>query len=129
MKRIIVMAAAVLLLGAAALLIFGNQPVKFEGDRSADGERFSLRFDALNGEDAHALPLKTGDRLRVSWQIEKGSMDLTVTAPDGTTVYRANGRQDAADFELQISQDGKYTVRVTGRHAKGWMECALRVNE
>ena len=120
----IVLAALVV----AALVFLRPRDARFQGDRivSADPARFYLRFDVMNTEDAESLALMKGDSLHVHWQIDSGSADIRIGMAGETPLYQANsrGNGDAADFELPISQSGVYTVSVSGREAKGWMEFA-----
>jgi len=119
-------AAIVILLGAAAFLFFGRQEARFDGDRirTSDPERFFLRFEAMNMADTEVMPLREGDRLRVSWQLERGSVDLMIFMAGEKTLYQANSRGsgDEADFEVTIPQSGDYAISVSGRQARGWME-------
>ena len=119
-------ALAALLLVAAGLRLSGRQAVRFDGDRvrSSDPERFCLRFEAMDQEDSEILSLQEGDALRVSWQIERGSVDIRIAMEGEAPVYQANdrGKGDAADFDLTIPRSGDYTVTVSARKAKGWVE-------
>ena len=54
----------------------------------------------------------------VIFRTEKGSLDMEVKAPDGTPLYRGNGRE-STDLALNIPQSGLYKIAVEGRHAKG----------
>ncbi len=123
-NAILTAALAILLLGAAALIFWPRQDAKFDGDRVVSAGLFSLRFDAMNGEDSETLTLREGDGLRVSWQIESGSADILIALPGAEPLYRADGRGkgDAADFELTAPASGEYVVSVSARKAKGWMK-------
>ena len=122
-KAVWVSAISALLLAAAAYFIFAPGDVKFDGDRvrSTDPECFTLRFRAMNGDDAETLTLREGDELRVAWQIESGSVDVVIAMRGEGPLYRAEGRGegDAADFHLTIPKSGEYTVTVSARKAKG----------
>lgn len=69
-------------------------------------------------EDAHTLALHEGDELHCIWDIRHGQADLTVTAPDGTSIYRGN-KLDRADFTLPIGHSGEYKVTFTAVDVKG----------
>ena len=72
----------------------------------------------MNGTDLHTLDLQAGDVLKVEFETVKGSLDLEIKAPDGTTIYRGDGKA-ATDFTVNISKSGVYTVNVLARHARG----------
>ena len=46
---------------------------------------------------------------------------MEIKAPDGTTIYRGNGKE-TTDFTVNIREDGVYTVVVEARHAKGTIQ-------
>ena len=56
--------------------------------------------------------------LQIHFAVEKGSLKLTITAPDSTELYAGNGTE-AKDFTVNIPADGVYTISVDGRQAAG----------
>ncbi len=112
-------------LGIAAWFLYKQPPVKFDGERtvSAAPASFSLRFNVLNTEEAQTLSLRAGENLTVSWLIESGSVDLLIAMAGEEPLYQANGRGkgDAAAFDLTVPKSGDYTITVTGKNAKGWL--------
>ncbi len=125
-RRIILAAAVLVILAGAAVFCFGRPGVRFAGDRvrNTDPERYYLRFAVLNADEEETLSLREGDVLRVSWRIESGSMDLSVSMDDEAPVYQANGRSkgDEAGFGITIPRTGEYRIRITGMKARGWIE-------
>ena len=67
---------------------------------------------------SHTLDLQTGDVLQIQFETMKGSLYMEIKAPDGTTIYRGDGKA-ATDFTVNISKSGVYTVNVLARHARG----------
>ena len=126
-------AAGAALLIVVLALVFWPQDVQFDGDRvrNRNPERFWLRFDAMNTEDAETLPLAAGDTLRVSWQIDGGSVELVIARAGEKPIYQANGRGkgDAASFDLTIPVSGDYTISIAARNARGWMEFVQAAGE
>ena len=51
----------------------------------------------------------------------KGELYMEIKAPDGTAVYRGNGKE-TTDFTVNIRESGVYTVVVEARHAKGTID-------
>ena len=78
----------------------------------------------MNGTDLHSLTLQKGDVLRIHFETQKGELYMEIKAPDGTAVYRGNGKE-AADFAVNIRESGVYTVVVEARHAKGTIHVRL----
>ena len=49
---------------------------------------------------------------------------MEIKAPDGTAVYRGNGKE-TTDFAVNIRESGVYTIVVEARHAKGTIHIQL----
>ena len=56
--------------------------------------------------------------LQIHFAVEKGSLKLTITAPDSTELCAGNGTE-AEDFTVNIPADGVYTISVDGWQAAG----------
>ena len=125
LKKAVCAALVLLALGFAAYFFMGRPNENFSGDRvvSAGPARFYLSFRAMNTEDAETLTLQEGDALHVSWQIDDGRVDVLIAMQGEEPLYQANGRGngDAAAFDLTIPKSGAYTISVTGKNAKGWL--------
>ena len=50
----------------------------------------------------------------------KGSLYMEIKAPDGTAIYRGNGKE-TRDFTLNIPESGVYTIVACAKHAKRGM--------
>ena len=72
----------------------------------------------MNGTDLHAMELEQGDYLEICFETVRGSLFLEIIAPDGTFVYRGNGRS-ISNFTVDIQQSGVYSILVEARHAQG----------
>ena len=72
----------------------------------------------MNGTDLHTLELHEGDVLQIEFETEKGELYMEIKAPDGTAVYRGNGKE-TTDFAVNIRESGVYTIVVEARRAKG----------
>ena len=72
----------------------------------------------MTATDTHTLALQKGDVLQIHFAVEKGSLKLTITAPDSTELYAGNGTE-AEDFTVNIPADGVYTISVDSRQAAG----------
>ena len=81
-------------------------------------DSYTLDSQQMNGADSHTLNLKDGDVLQVTFETQKGSLHMEITAPDGTIIYAGNG-EEATEFEINLLQTGTYTVTVEARHVEG----------
>lgn len=126
MKKALIGALLLIILGIGAYIFIAHPAVQFSGDRvvTSSPASFSLRFTVLNTADAQTLSFQEGDTLHVSWQIESGSVDVLIAMAGEEPLYQANGREkgDEAAFDLIIPKTGDYTITVTGKNAKGWLK-------
>ena len=109
--------AALVLAGAAAFLLDYNQE-GFTGSRVKNPDAYLLDIEKMNGTDLHTLELQEGDVLDIQFETVKGSLYMEIKAPDGTAVYRGNGKE-TTDFAVNIRKSGVYTIVVEARRAKG----------
>ena len=123
--KIVVVGVLLLLTGLAAVLIVSNQPV-FTGERIKNPDSYTLDIQRMNGSDRHTMNLTAGDVLKVTFETEKGSLHMEITAPDGTILYAGNG-EETTEFEISILETGAYTINVEARHAEGTIH--IQTNE
>lgn len=109
--------ALLLLVGAAALLLHPAEGT-FTGSRVKNPDAYLLDIEQMNGTDRHELALDAGDVLLIRFATQKGSMRLTITAPDGSEIYGGNGTE-ATDFAVTVPQKGVYAIAVEARQARG----------
>ena len=107
----------------AVLLYFGNQQ-SFNGSRVKNPDAYLMEIQQMNGTDLHALELHKGDVLEIRFETVKGSLYMEIKAPDGTVIYRGNGKETTR-FTVNIPEDGVYPVIVEARHAKGTIQIQL----
>ena len=106
-----------LLLGLSVLLTACNR-TEFNGTRVANPDSYRLDIEQMNGTDTHTMEMNAGDILRIHFEIEDGKMNLEIQAPDGTLVYTGNG-EEVADFTVNISESGEYSLHVEAHNARG----------
>lgn len=109
--------------GVAVFLICRNQE-GFTGSRIKNTDAYLLDIEKMNGTDLHTLELRQGDVLQIQFETKKGSMYAQIKAPDGTSLYRGNGKE-TTDFAVNIQESGVYTIVVEARHAKGTIHIHL----
>ena len=122
-KAVLIVLSLLLLAGIAAFLFCYNQE-GFTGSRVKNPDAYLLDIEKMNGTDLHTLELSRGDVLQIQFETEKGELYMEIKAPDGTAVYRGNGKE-TTDFTVNIRESGVYTVVVEARHAKGTIHVQL----
>lgn len=124
-KKAVLTVLVLLIFAGLAVLLLYNSQTSFTGSRVKNPDAYLLDIEKMNGTDMHTLELREGDVLQIRFETEKGSLYTEIKAPDGTAVYRGNGKE-ATDFTLNISQSGVYTVVAEARHAKGTVHIQLK---
>ena len=122
-KAVLIVLFLLILAGVAVFLFCYNQE-GFTGSRVKNPEAYLLDIEKMNGTDLHTMELHEGDVLQIEFETEKGSMYMEIKAPDGTSVYRGNGKE-TTDFTVNIRESGVYTVFVEARHSKGIIHVQL----
>ena len=119
-KRIAVCLLALLAAGFAVFFLVrgARSSGTFHGSCVKNSDSYTLDIENMNGTDGHTLELQQGDTLQIHFAIEKGSIKLSVTVPDGTELYTGNGTE-ATDFMVNIPADGVYAISVEARQAAG----------
>ena len=113
-----------LILAGVAIFLFCCNQEGFTGSRVKNPDAYLLDIEKMNGTDLHTLELHEGDVLQIVFETEKGELYMEIKAPDGTAVYRGNGKE-TTDFTVNIRESGVYTVVVEARHAKGMIHIQL----
>ena len=117
-SKVVFIVLTLLILAGVAAFLFGYNQEGFTGSRVKNPDAYLMDIAKMNGTDLHTLELREGDVLRIQFEMVKGSLYMEIKAPDGTTIYRGNGKE-TTDFAVNIRQDGAYAVVVEARHAKG----------
>lgn len=125
-KTVLVCLLALLAAGLAVFfLVRGSRDSgTFRGSFVKDPDSYSLDVERMTGTDTHTLELQKGDVLQIHFAVEKGSLKLTITAPDGTELYAGNGTE-ATDFTVNIPADGVYAIAAEGRQATGTLQISV----
>ena len=124
MSKAVFIVLPLLLLAGSAVFLFCYNQEGFTGSRVKNPDAYLLDIEKMNGTDLHTMELHEGDVLQIEFETEKGSMYMEIKAPDGTSVYRGNGKE-TTDFTVNIRESGVYTVFVEARHSKGIIHVQL----
>ena len=122
-KAVLILLTLLILAGVAVFLLCNNQE-GFTGSRVKNPDAYLLDIEKMNGTDLHTLELQEGDVLQIQFETVKGSLYMEIKAPDGTAVYRGNGRE-ITEFSVNIRESGVYTVVVEARRAQGTIHVQL----
>lgn len=117
--KILIFSIVLLCFGLGISLFCSNQE-GFTGSRIKNPDFYMLDIERMNGTDMHTLDLQTGDVLQIHFETMKGSLYMEIKAPDGTAIYRGNGKE-TRDFTLNIPESGVYTIVACANHAKRGM--------
>ena len=123
-NKVVFIALLLLLLAGIAAFLFCYNQEGFTGSRVKNPDAYLLDIEKMNGTDLHTLELSRGDVLQIQFETEKGNLYMEIKAPDGTAVYRGNGKE-TTDFAVNIRESGVYTIVVEARHAKGTIHVQL----
>ena len=124
-KRTIFLGEFLLLfIAGLAVFLFCYNQEGFNGSRVKNPDAYLLDIEKMNGTDLHTLELHEGDVLQIQFKTEKGTLYMEIKAPDGTTIYRGNGKE-TTDFTVNIRESGVYAIVVEARHAKGTIHIQL----
>ena len=123
-NKAVLIVLSLLLLAGIAVFLFCYNLEGFTGSRVKNPDAYLLDIEKMNGTDLHTLELSRGDVLQIQFETEKGELYMEIKAPDGTAVYRGNGKE-TTDFTVNIRESGVYTVVVEARHAKGTIHVQL----
>ena len=122
-KAILIVLPLLVLAGIAMLMSCSNQET-FTGSRVKNPDAYLLDIAKMNGTDLHTLDLCEGDVLQIQFETEKGDLYMEIKAPDGSSIYRGNGKE-TTEFTVNIRESGVYTIVVEARHAKGSIHVQL----
>ena len=123
-NKTVLIALPLLILAGVAIFLFCYNLEGFTGSRVKNPDAYLLDIEKMNGTDLHTLELSRGDVLQIQFETEKGELYMEIKAPDGTAVYRGNGKETTA-FTVNIHKSGVYTIVVEARHAKGTIHVQL----
>ena len=116
-KAVLIVLPLLVLAGISVFLSCSNRE-SFTGSRVKNPDAYLLDIAKMNGTDLHTLDLCEGDVLQIQFETEKGDLYMEIKAPDGSSIYRGNGKE-TTEFTVNIRESGVYTIVVEARHAKG----------
>ena len=124
-KKVILIVLPLLVLAGITMLMSCSDQEGFTGSRVKNPDAYLLDIERMNGTDLHTLELHEGDVLQIQFETEKGALYMEIKSPDGTAIYRGNGKE-TTDFAVNIQESGVYTIVVEARRAKGIIHIQLK---
>lgn len=92
--------------------------MKYEGSRIGNDTQLIMDYKVFNTTDSQTLELAAGDVVNCEVISNSGSIDIVLQKSKEEPIY--NGTNiSTATFQIVIEESGKYSVSVTGNHAKG----------
>lgn len=120
-KRIyIIIGISILAVASVTDLIYGANRGEdvFNGSKLCNRNEFLLVFSYMNRNDEHTIHMRSGDTLKVTYEIKNGRTDVVIGIIGHDPIYRGNDIQTGS-FELPIRETGDYIISVTADKASG----------
>lgn len=118
MKKKIILIACIIAALIIAIAFFINDTPTYEGQREKNPESYILKFEKMNGEDHHYLDMTRGKAIAVHLEKISGSFSLVIGIDGAEPIYKSDN-VESGDFDLPITQPGRYRVVIKAKHAKG----------
>lgn len=90
----------------------------FAGNIVADDTYYDMTFDWLNTTYTYDMYLEQGDGIEVFLEKERGKVSVLIQCEDEEVVYQGDDMEPSS-FAVNIKETGNYTVKITGKEAKG----------
>lgn len=90
----------------------------YDGEVSSGPATFTLDYNEFNSTKSHNMNLSSGDTLHIRLSNQSGKIAIAVNDDLGNEIY--NGYElTNGEFQLSITKDSTYTIKVVGSGAKG----------
>lgn len=78
-----------------------------------------MKYSILNGTDSQMLVLEEGDVIDAEIVNDSGKLSIKIQKDEEEPIYESKDISDSNEFEVEIEENGIYTITVTGEKAKG----------
>lgn len=118
-----------LLLACALLLTLSacRQP-DYNGSRVGTPRALHMTYSSFHTTESQTLTLEAGEVIRVEVVSERGSVDLTIQAEDGSLLYEGTGLVSET-ATVTVEEAGSCKVRLIGNNAKGSIDVTIEPGE
>lgn len=125
-NKIFIVILLMFLFSACSITKFNS--TKFNGNRTGNDSQLIMDYRVLNVEDSQILDLKKGDIVDFKIISESGRVDIILQKEGEAHIYKGVDIPTSS-FSVDIPEDGKYKVSVTGKNAKGNVSIIKRSND
>ncbi|MGI6029775.1 MAG: hypothetical protein ACOX81_10285 [Candidatus Heteroscillospira sp.] len=101
---------------------------EFDGSRTGNDGEFIMEYSVLNKTDSQELIAESGDTISAKIVMKKGSLSIKIQKDGEEPIYESDGISVSNEFDVEIDEDGTYTVEVTGKNAKGSVSFIVESN-
>lgn len=116
---------------SAALLITALTACSpdFNGSRIGNDDQLIMEYTTFNTTDSQELVAKTGDVIHVKIVVDDGQLSYKIQKNDDEPLAESEGIFFSVEYDVDIEENGTYTVTVTGEKAKGSVEFVVESAE
>ena len=93
-----------------------------------EDDLFSIGMESMNESRSESFQLEEGISVAVYVVHLDGELDIYITDSNGTVVYEGHN-PEIGSFLVNITEDGRYTMTVEGKRAKGSISFQILRNE
>lgn len=82
----------------------------------------TARYRSFDGLERASFRAQSGETIELDYEVEveRGTLTLTLTDPDGEPLWEETFQEDAADaLRLSAPQSGRYRLRIEGDSTQG----------
>lgn len=116
-KNWFILASCLIVIGVLSVFYFMFQLRQSKFSRQVDDNRFFVEFYPLNGELTESFSLREGDVIEVCIIRNKGQLQIVIGQQGQAPIYEGN--DFSGSFQVNVPEDGYYTITVTGVKADG----------
>lgn len=111
--------SSMIMMLCSVLLLTACDKVNFNGSRTGNESEFIMKYSILNGTDSQMLVLEKGDVIDAEIVNDSGKLSIKIQKDEEEPIYESKDISDSNEFEVEIEENGTYTITVTGEKAKG----------
>lgn len=111
--------SSMIMMLCSVLLLTACDKVNFNGSRTGNESEFIMKYSILNGTDSQMLVLEKGDVIDAEIVNDSGKLSIKIQKDEEEPIYENKDISDSNEFEVEIEENGTYTITVTGEKAKG----------
>jgi len=101
----------------------------FNGSRTGNDREFIMEYKVFNTTDCQDLSLKAGDTIHAKIVVDGGSLAIKIQKDDEEPVYESDGISISNEFDVTVEESGTYTVKLTGKKARGSVNFMVTANQ